>query len=79
MLQSADILGVPVRQGPLLPDPQPGGNVPHQIVADGDGDVDIRVQLFCRSDFRDMSLEIILVAGWKRPRDTVSVSYVPGD
>ncbi len=78
VMQSADILGMPVRLAGLLPDPQPGGNVPHQIVADGDGDLDIRVQLFCRSDFQDMNIETILVAGWKKPRDTVSVTYVPG-
>lgn len=79
VMQSADIMGMPVRQAGLLPDPQPGGNVPHQIVADGNGADDIRVQLFCRSDSRDMSLETILVAGWKRARDTVSVTYLPGD
>ena len=34
--------------------------------------------MFCRSDNQDMHLETVLVAGWKRPGDTVSVSYVPG-
>lgn len=79
VMQSADILGMPVRLGGSIMDPQPGGNVPHQVVADGEGDQDIRVQLFCRSDNQDMSLETVLVAGWKRPRDTVSVTYVPGN
>lgn len=78
VLQSADILGMPVRQTSII-DPAPGGNVPHQIVASGAGAGDIRVELFCRSDAQDMSLATILVAGWKKPADTISVTYVPGN
>jgi len=78
VLQSADILGMPVRQTSII-DPTPGGNVPHQIVASGAGTGDINVQLFCRSDVQDMSLATILVAGWKKPADTISVTYIPGD
>jgi hypothetical protein len=78
VMQSADILGMPVRMGGLITDSQPGGNVPHQIVAEGEGAQDIRVDMFCRSDNQDMNIETVLVAGWKKPGDTVSVSYVPG-
>lgn len=78
VLQSADILGMPVRQTSIV-DPEPGGNVPQQIVASGGGAEDIKVRLFCRSDNQDMSLATILVAGWKKPADTVSVHYVPGN
>lgn len=76
--QSADILGMPVRRGGNIMAPEPGGNVPHQIVAEGETTDDVRVRLFCRSDNQDLSLESILVAGWKKKRDTVAVSYLPG-
>lgn len=78
VLQSADILGMPVRLTSIV-DPMPGGNVPQQIVASGAGAEDIKVRLFCRSDNQDMSLATILVAGWKKPADTISASYVPGN
>ena len=78
VLQSADILGMPVRQTSIV-DSTPGGNVPQQIVANGVGAEDIKVGLFCRSDNRDMSLATILVAGWKKPADAISVIYVPGN
>jgi hypothetical protein len=77
--QSADIMGMPVRRGGLIDDPKPGGNVPHQIVAYGGPGDDINVQLFCRSDDQDLEIETIVVAGWKKTRDTISVSYVPGN
>jgi len=76
VLQSADIIGMPVRQTGMTS--RPGGNVPHQIVADGAGRNDIIVQLFCRSDQRAMNIATILVAGWKLPGTTVTVSYTPG-
>jgi hypothetical protein len=75
-LQSADIMGMPVRQTGMTSGP--GGNFPHQIVADGAGAQDIVVRLFCRSDNRDMNIATILVAGLKKPADTVTVSYTPG-
>jgi hypothetical protein len=78
VLQSADILGMTVRQTSIV-DPAPGGNVPHQIVAGGSGAQDVKVELFCRSDNQDMNLATILVAGWKKPGDTISVTYVPGN
>lgn len=78
VLQSADVLGMPVRRSVETTD-EFGGNVPHQIVADG-GDVsDISVQFFCRSDNQDMTLEKVLVAGWKQPSDTITVTYVAGN
>jgi hypothetical protein len=76
VLQSADIIGMPVRQTSITSGP--GGNVPHQIVADGAGAGDIVVRLFCRSDSRTMNIATILVAGWKVPGVTVTVSYTPG-
>lgn len=79
VLQSADILGMPVRQTSIIDPATPGGNVPHQIVASGTGAGDINVRLFCRSDNQDMSLATILVAGWKKPADTISVTYIPGN
>lgn len=77
--QAADIMGMPVRRGGSVSDPEPGGNVPHEIVAEGAGAEDVRVTLFCRSDLRDLSIEAVLVAGWKRPGDTISVTYVPDE
>jgi hypothetical protein len=76
VLQAVDLLGTPVR--PRLDDERVGGNVPHQIVADGDGPEDIHVRLFCRSDLQDMNLDTVLVAGWKKPAASIAVSYVPG-
>jgi hypothetical protein len=77
--QSADIMGMPVRRGGNIMAPEPGGNVPHQIVAEGETTDDVRVRLFCRSDNQDLSLESIVVAGWKKKRHTVTVTYVPGN
>jgi len=77
--QAADILGMPVRRGGSISEPEPGGNVPHEIVAQGDGPEDVRFLLFCRSDEQDLEIETVLVAGWKKPADTISVTYVPGD
>jgi len=76
VLQSADILGMPVRQTGMTSGP--GGNVPHQIVAEGPGRPDISVQLFCRSDHQAMNIATILVSGWKPRGATVMVSYAPG-
>ena len=79
VMQAADILGTPVLQTwPPDPEAPTGGNVPHQIIANGTGPGDISIRLFCRSDNQDMSLDTVLVAGWKKPGDTISVTYVPG-
>lgn len=77
--QSADILGMPVRRGGLIQTAEPGGNVPHQVIAEGGGVEDVRFTLFCRSDNQDLDIEAILVAGWKKPGDTISVTYVAGE
>lgn len=77
VLQAADIMGMPVRQTGMTSGP--GGNVPHEIVADGPGRGDIVVRLFCRSDSRIMNIETILVAGLKKPPSTVTVAYTPGN
>lgn len=77
--QSADIMGMPVRRGGVISQAEPGGNVPHQIVAEGSGTQDVRVDMFCRSDEQDLDIETVLVAGWKKPGDTITVSYIPGN
>jgi hypothetical protein len=71
-------MGTPVRRTGIE-DPEEGGNVPHQITAEGAGSSDIPVLLFCASDLQDMNLATILVAGWKKPDDTVTVTYVEGN
>lgn len=84
--ESADLMGTPVRIAapssltavPRTASPA-GGNFPHQIVADGANSNDIRIQLFCRSDLFDLSVDAIRVSGWKSPEASVSVTYVPGN
>ncbi len=78
VLESADLMGTPVRRSSFGGSLEPGGNFPHQIVAENAGSRDIIVQLFCRSDSEDFSIATVAVAGWKRPADTVTVTYVPG-
>src|SRR5688572_8959646 len=77
VLQGVDLLGTAIRPNPVSA--EMGGNLPHQIVANGDGGADIFVQLFCRSDAQDMNLEVIHVSGWKQREDTISVTYIPGN
>ncbi|MEM6641319.1 MAG: hypothetical protein AAF610_15630 [Pseudomonadota bacterium] len=80
--ESFDILGAPIRSGISLGvaanSVYTAGRVPHELVADSAGSSDIRVQLFCRSDSIDVSLNTITVTGWKRASDTITVSYTPG-
>lgn len=78
VLESVDLMGTPVRRSGDKTDLLSGGNFPHQIVADSDGSDDIRIQLFCSSDDQDLNIDGVLVAGWKRPADTITVTYVPG-
>lgn len=78
VLESVDLMGTPVRRSGDRTDPTRGGNFPHQIVADSAGSDDIRITMFCSSDDADLSIEAVLVAGWKRPADTITVTYVPG-
>jgi hypothetical protein len=84
--ESADLMGMPVRiaaspanltASPRTASP-PGGNFPHQIVADSSGASDIRIQLFCRADTYDLSISTVRVSGWRAVGDTVAVTYVPG-
>jgi hypothetical protein len=35
--------------------------------------------MFCRSDIQDLQIETVLVAGWKKAGDTITVSYIPGN
>lgn len=79
VLESADILGTPVRRSEDHEAPPLGGNVPHQIVAQSTGASDVLVELFCSSTDDDLNFETILVAGWKRPADTITVTYTPGN
>jgi hypothetical protein len=78
VLESADLMGTPVRRSSFGGSQEPGGNFPHQIVADSDGSDDIRVQLFCRSDDQDLNVAVVAAAGWKQPDDTITVRYIPG-
>ena len=48
------------------------------VVAESAGASDVEVELFCSSTDDDLSFDTILVAGWKRPADTVTVTYTPG-
>lgn len=75
---SADLMGTPVR---VASDPaayNPGGNFPHELVANSAGADDIAIQLFCSLSGDDMNIDTILVSGWKRPAEVITVSYVPG-
>jgi hypothetical protein len=78
VLESADILGTPVRRSGDHEAPPLGGNVPHQIVAQSAEASDVELELFCSTTDQDISFDTILVAGWKRPADSVTVTYVPG-
>lgn len=78
VLESTDILGTPVRRSADHEAPPLGGNVPHQIVAESAGTSDIEVELFCSTTDTDISFDTILVAGWKRPADTITVTFTPG-
>jgi hypothetical protein len=78
VLESGDILGMPVRRSGELDAPLDGASVPHQIVAESAGADDIVVELFCSTTDEDVSFDTILVAGWKRPADTITVTFTPG-
>ncbi len=78
VLESADLMGTPVRRSSFGGSQEPGGNFPHQIVADSEGSRDIIVSLFCRSDAEDLNIAIVAAAGWKQPDETITVTYIPG-
>jgi len=76
--EAMDLMGTPVRRNGDNDAPLAGGNFPHQIVAQSNDTDDIHIDFFCSSDDVDLSFDHILVAGWKRPADTVTVTFVPG-
>ncbi len=77
--ESADLMGTSVLRNTDPSDPLPGGSFPHQIVAESAGAEDVRIDLFCSSTDDDLTIDQILVAGWKRPADTITLTYVPGN
>lgn len=77
--ESADLMGTSVIRNPDPSDPLPGGSFPHQIVAQSAGLEGVSIQLFCSSFDDDLTIDRILVAGWKRPADSITVTYVPGN
>ena len=79
VLESADLMGMPVRRSHLSGGQEPGGNFPHQIVAESDGSTDIKIRLFCRTDVEDLDIARVAVSGWKQADENISVSYVPGN
>ena len=78
VLESADLMGTPIRRSSFFGDQEPGGNFPHQIVAENVGSNDIVIRLFCRSDDDDLNIAVVAAAGWKRPNDTITVTLIPG-
>lgn len=79
VLESADLMGTPVRRSSFSGDKEPGGNFPHQIVAESDGNTDIKIRLFCRTDDSDLDISAVAVSGWKQTDENISVSYIPGN
>ncbi|WP_193367903.1 hypothetical protein [Pelagibius marinus] len=77
--EATDIMGTPSRRNGDSEAPLAGGNFPHQIVAQSNDTDDIHINFFCSSDDDDLSFANILVAGWKRPADTITVTYTPGN
>jgi hypothetical protein len=77
--ESTDLMGTPVRRNEDAAAPLAGGNFPHQIVAESADPDDIHVSFFCSTDDTDISFATVLVAGWKRPADTITVTYTPGN
>ncbi|GAB4392753.1 MAG: hypothetical protein Tsb0032_09530 [Kiloniellaceae bacterium] len=79
VLESTDLMGTPTRRSGDREAPVAGGNFPHQIVAQSEGIDDVSIELFCSSVDDDFTFDRILVAGWKRPADTVTVIFTPGN
>lgn len=79
VLESADLMGTPVRRSHMSGSQEPGGNFPHQIVANSYGLNDIMVRLFCRSDIEDLNISAVAVSGWKQAGENISVTYIPGN
>jgi len=77
--ESFEMLGAPVALSGDLNDHTIGASVPREIVANSAGVGDIIFQMFCRSDVETMTIANVVVAGWKRPSETVTVTYSPGN
>ncbi|MFK8018053.1 MAG: hypothetical protein AB8G17_21735 [Gammaproteobacteria bacterium] len=77
--ESFDVLGKPVSVNSSNTDQTGGGNVPHQIIANSEGSNDIIFRFFCRSDTSNFDIANVLVSGWKRVDETISVTYTPGN
>lgn len=76
--ESVDLMGTPIRRTSDADAPIAGGNFPHQIVAISDDINDVSISMFCASDDDDLSFARIQVSGWKRPADTITVTFTPG-
>jgi hypothetical protein len=79
VLESFEILGAPVALTNDLDDHTVSASVPREIVANSAGSSDIRIELFCRTDIENLNILNVVVAGWKRPAETVTVTYTPGN
>lgn len=77
--ESVDIMGTPVRRSGDKDNPILGGNFPHQIVAESANSDDIHIEFFCSSDDFDLTFSTIKVSGWKRPGDTITLTFTPGN
>lgn len=78
VFESVDLMGTPVRRNSDKDAPIAGGNFPHQIVAESDGINDVSISMFCSTMDDDVSFSHIKVSGWKRPADTITVTFTPG-
>lgn len=74
-----DIMGLRLVEVNGLGSEHEGGVFPTQIAAISNGDPDIKVKFFCRSDLTDWNISVITVSGMKYEDDVISVSYTPGD
>lgn len=77
--ESVDLMGTPVRRSGDRDAPIAGGNFPHQIVAESNDTDDIHISFFCSSDDFDLTFSTIQVSGWKRPADTITLTFTPGN
>ena len=76
--ESVDVMGAPVRRSSDSESPIAGGNFPHEIVAESANTDDIHINFFCGTDDDDVSFSAIKVSGWKRPADTITLTFTPG-
>jgi hypothetical protein len=74
-----DIMGLRLVEVNGIGDEHQGGVFPTQIAATSNGNPDIKVRFFCRSDLTDWNISSISVSGMKYEDDVISVAYTPGD